>query len=224
MSHHVGGAVDGVVQPALVDLQVDAGGADDPVAKVDQAHLGGGAGRAGLPRRGRLVAGAAGSAAGASWAASLAARAALAPFPPPPHPARHHRDQRYPNRRPAKLHAHPPVSVPAGWDAARGRTVPHLSGRAARQAPDRGLWTTACRVGAPSGSLLRVCIDRRGVLPVAVATSPARPADRAAPSLRGVRCSPCSSPRAPPGSSTRWCGRASWCWCSATPPRRWPRS
>src|SRR5215218_220399 len=38
----------------------------------------------------------------------------------------------------------------------------------------------------PSGSLLRVCIERRGVLPVAVATSPPRPASRATPSLRGV--------------------------------------
>src|SRR5829696_7000460 len=51
---------------------------------------------------------------------------------------------------------------------------------------DPGLWMTACRVGPPSGSLLRVCIDRRGVLPVAVATSPPRPTRRAAPSLRGV--------------------------------------
>src|SRR5215218_1166011 len=38
----------------------------------------------------------------------------------------------------------------------------------------------------PSGSLLRVCIERRGVLPVAVATSPPRPASRATPSLRGA--------------------------------------
>jgi len=51
---------------------------------------------------------------------------------------------------------------------------------------DPGLWMTACRVGPPSGSLLQVCIDRRGVLPVAVATSPPRPASRATPSLRGV--------------------------------------
>src|SRR5215217_2464227 len=51
---------------------------------------------------------------------------------------------------------------------------------------DPGLWMTACRVGPPSGSLLQVCIDRPGVLPVAVATSPPRPASRATPSLRGV--------------------------------------
>src|SRR5215212_6674692 len=72
-----------------------------------------------------------------------------------------------------------PMSVSAGWDGAGGRTVPGPS-------PHGGLWTVACRVGPASGSLLRVCIDRRGVLPVAVATSPPRPASRATPSLRGV--------------------------------------
>jgi spermidine synthase len=50
----------------------------------------------------------------------------------------------------------------------------------------QGVWMTACRVGPPSGSLLQVRVDRRGDLPVAVATSPPLPASRATPSLRGV--------------------------------------
>src|SRR5512132_2632367 len=62
---------------------------------------------------------------------------------------------------------------------------PACSGGAA--APHRA-WAVEARLSGrpPSGSLLRVCIDRRGVLPVAVATSPPRPTSRAAPSLRGV--------------------------------------